>query len=73
VVSIPRRRGFGASHAIRQSLVFLNMPALQQPEVYLSRSDSLFDGAGRLADERTRRFLGQFLEAFEACIGRLTA
>ena len=27
--------GFGANHHLRQSLVFLDMPCLQQPEVYL--------------------------------------
>jgi chromate reductase len=27
--------GFGANQHLRQSLVFLNMPTLQQPEVYL--------------------------------------
>ena len=27
--------GFGANHHLRQSLVFLNMPALQQPEAYV--------------------------------------
>ena len=34
--------GFGANHAIRQSLVFLNMPVLQQPEaIYRRRSIAL--------------------------------
>ena len=27
---------FGANHHLRQSLVFLNMPVLQQPEMYLA-------------------------------------
>src|SRR4029453_2355804 len=28
--------GFGANHHLRQSLVFLDMPALQQPEAYIT-------------------------------------
>jgi len=27
--------GFGANHHLRQTFVFLNIPAMQQPEVYL--------------------------------------
>src|SRR4051794_19031026 len=35
--------GFGANHHLRQSLVFLNVPAMPQPEVYLGNADQLFD------------------------------
>src|SRR5258706_11899977 len=34
--------GFGANHHLRQSLVFLNMPTLQQPEAYVGHAASLF-------------------------------
>lgn len=37
--------GFGANHHLRQCLVFLNMPVLQQPEAYLGRVDSTLDGS----------------------------
>jgi chromate reductase, NAD(P)H dehydrogenase (quinone) len=30
---------FGANHHLRQSLVFLNVPTMQQPEAYLSHAD----------------------------------
>src|SRR6476620_3040202 len=33
---------FGANHHLRQSLVFLDMPALQQPEAYISNAGKLF-------------------------------
>jgi chromate reductase len=62
---------FGANHHLRQALVFLNMPTLQQPEVYLSRVRELFDETGRLTNESTRDFLRSFLEAFEAWIEAL--
>jgi chromate reductase, NAD(P)H dehydrogenase (quinone) len=52
--------GFGANHAIRQSLVFLNMPILQQPEAYISKVATLFDASGALTDEGTRKFLTKF-------------
>jgi chromate reductase len=56
--------GFGANHHLRQSLVFLNVPAMQQPEAYIGGADKLFDAAGALANEDTRKFLGSFIQAF---------
>jgi len=41
--------GFGANHHLRQSLVFLNVPAMQQPEAYIGGADKLFDASGKLA------------------------
>lgn len=38
--------GFGANHQLRQSLVFLNVPVLAQPEAYLAQADQLFDEQG---------------------------
>ncbi|MET0232342.1 MAG: NAD(P)H-dependent oxidoreductase, partial [Rhodanobacteraceae bacterium] len=58
--------GFGANHHLRQSLVFLNVPALQQPETYLSHADKLFDEAGRLASDKTREFLEKLMHAYAA-------
>jgi chromate reductase, NAD(P)H dehydrogenase (quinone) len=45
--------GFGANHHLRQSLVFLNVPAMQQPEAYLGGADKFFDAKGQ-----KRRALG---------------
>jgi chromate reductase len=56
--------GFGANHHLRQSLVFLNVPAKQQPEAYIGGDDKLFDASGKLANDGTRKFLQQFIEAF---------
>jgi chromate reductase, NAD(P)H dehydrogenase (quinone) len=56
--------GFGANHHLRQALVFLDMPVLQQPELYLCRSDEQFDDRGELRDERVRELLARFMEAF---------
>ena len=56
--------GFGANHHLRQSLVFLNVPVMQQPEAYIGAADKLFDESGRLANDGTRKFLQGFMQAF---------
>ena len=56
--------GFGANHHLRQSLVFLNVPAMQQPEAYIGGADKLFDASGKLANEATGKFLGHVMQAF---------
>ena len=40
--------GFGANHAVRQSLVFLDMPCMQMPEAYLGGAANLFEDSGKL-------------------------
>ena len=63
--------GFGANHHLRQSLVFLNVPILQQPEAYLGRVDKLFDEHGKLANDGPRKFLLDFMQAFANWVGTL--
>ena len=65
--------GFGANHALRQSLSFLNMPTLPQPEVYLANVASMFDDAGTLTDASARGFLTTFMTTFAAWIGKHAA
>jgi chromate reductase len=60
--------GFGANHHLRQSLVFLNMPAMAQPEAYLGGADKLFDAAGKLSNSSTHEFLTKFMQAFVAWV-----
>jgi chromate reductase len=60
--------GFGANHHLRQSLVFLNIPAMPQPEAYISGADKLFDGSGKLINDGTRKFLQGFMQAYAAWI-----
>lgn len=60
---------FGANHHLRQSLVFLNVPAMQQPEAYVSDAGNLFDDAGKLKDDKTRGFLQKFVTAYAAWVG----
>ena len=65
--------GFGANHHLRQSLVFLDMPVLQQPEAYVGGAGSLFDEHGGLADGGTRDFFRGFIETFARWIERHSA
>jgi len=62
--------GFGANHHLRQSLVFLDVPAMQQPEAYIGGAAALFDDAGKLTNPSTRDFLRQFGEAFARWVER---
>ncbi len=62
---------FGANHHLRQSLVFLDMPAMQQPEAYVGGVAGLLDARGRLTNEKTREFLRKFAAAFAAWIERI--
>jgi Predicted flavoprotein len=59
---------FGANHHLRQSLVFLDMPVLQQPEAYIGGIAQLIDPSGEVTRPDTQAFLRQFLEQFERWI-----
>ena len=63
--------GFGANHHLRQSLVFLDMPILQQPEAYVGQAAKLFAEDGSLASEGTRTFFKSFIDAFAQLIERV--
>jgi chromate reductase len=61
--------GFGANHHLRQSLVFLNVPCMQQPEAYVGNAGSLFDEAGALA-EKSKPFLQGFIDAYAQWVAK---
>jgi chromate reductase len=56
--------GFGANHHLRQSLVFLNVLPMQQPEAYIGNAASLFDESGNLANDSIKGFITKFINAF---------
>jgi chromate reductase, NAD(P)H dehydrogenase (quinone) len=56
--------GFGANHHLRQSLVFLHVPAMAQPEAYIGGADKLFDVNGKLINDGTRKFLQGFMQSY---------
>ena len=61
---------FGANHHLRQSLVFLDVPAMQQPEAYIGGAAQLFDADGRVTGDTTRAFLTKYMEAFAVWVAR---
>ena len=65
--------GFGANHHLRQSLVFLNVPAMQQPEVYIAGAAKLFDANGNITNEKTRELLVKFMDAFAAWVVKISS
>jgi chromate reductase len=64
---------FGANHHLRQSLVFLNVPTMPQPEAYIGNAASLFDDKGTLVNDSTCDFLQKFLQAFAQWIDHNSA
>jgi chromate reductase len=64
--------GFGAYHHLRQTLVFLNVPALNV-EAYIGGAFALFDDNGELVNESTTEFLRGYGEAFKAWIEKILA
>jgi NAD(P)H-dependent FMN reductase/ketosteroid isomerase-like protein len=73
VVSVtPYQMGaMAANHAVRQALVYLNMPAMQQPEAYVAKVRDLLDSHGTLKNRKTRQFLAEFMVAFQRWIARV--
>ena len=62
--------GFGANHHLRQSLVFLDVPCMQQPEAYIGGAAKMFNDQGKLAHEDSRDFLRKFMQAFGDWVAR---
>lgn len=64
--------GFGANHHLRQGLVFLDMPVMQQPEAYIGTAQNLFDKDGKLINEDTGKFLDTIMDTYVKWVGKLT-
>lgn len=63
--------GFGANHHLRQSLVFVNVAVMAQPEAYVGGAANIFDAEGRLTNNQTREFLTKFMGAFRAWVDKI--
>lgn len=64
---------FGANHHLRQSLVFLNIPTMAQPEAYVGGAAKLFDEHENLTNDSTREFLKKFMAAFAEWVAKYSA
>ncbi len=70
-VSIGQIGAFGANHHLRQMATFLDMPMLQQPEMYLGPAEKLFTEHGEIKEASTRELLTKFVTAFSEWIERV--
>jgi chromate reductase len=61
-----------ANLALRQALVFVNLPVMQQPEAYISGAAELFGDDGTVTNAETRAFLEKFMAAFAEWVTKLT-
>jgi chromate reductase len=61
-----------AQYHLRQMFVFLNMFAINQPEVMIGNADRRFDDDGNLIDETTRKLIGDLLSNLVDWTRRLT-
>jgi NAD(P)H-dependent FMN reductase/ketosteroid isomerase-like protein len=62
---------FGANHALRQTFVFLNMPVMQQPELYIGKIGEALDAEGKVKDPETSTLLDKFMGSFESWVTRI--
>ncbi|WP_195853065.1 NADPH-dependent FMN reductase [Aerococcus mictus] len=53
-----------ANHTLRQSLVFLDRPVMQQPELYIGNSANFIGENGEITAEDTQEFLANAGKAF---------
>lgn len=56
--------GFGANHHLRQTFVFLDIPAMLQPEAYIGHAGDLFDASGDIKKPDTLDFLKKYIHSF---------
>ncbi len=65
--------GMGANHVLRQSMVFLDVPMMQQPEAYIGNAAKLFTESGDLASDDTRKFFSAVIDAYAEWVVRIVA
>lgn len=66
--SIARFGTVRAQLILRQTLLYLKMPAVMQPEVTVTNASERFDHEGNLNDERTRKQVAALLEALHQLV-----
>ncbi len=73
VVSVtPYNNGaFGANHALRQCMVFLDVPVMQQPEMYISNAGKSFGDNGDFTNDDTKKLFTRFIGAYAEWVEKL--
>lgn len=62
--------GAMANHNIRQAVVFLNIPMMQQPEAYVGNAFNIWKEDGKTAVEKTEEIFQKFIDAYEAWVNK---
>jgi chromate reductase len=62
-----------AQYHLRQTMVFLNMLALNRPEIMVPFADKKFDDKGRLTDETTKEKVKELVAALVEWINKVKA
>jgi chromate reductase, NAD(P)H dehydrogenase (quinone) len=57
-----------AQQHLRNSLAYLDMPTLGQPEAFIQAKEGLFDGAGNIGNEDSRKFLQDWMNRYVAWV-----
>lgn len=70
--SIGRIATARAQYHLRQSFVFLDIHAINQPEVMIGEASQRFDSQGNLTDETTKKLIRRLLENLAAWARRLS-
>ncbi|MHA6727818.1 NADPH-dependent FMN reductase [Chryseobacterium sp. A301] len=68
-VTLSALGAFGANHVLRQSMVFLDVYMMQQPEAYIGKASELFEKDGEMVED-TKKFLKSFMDAYEKWVLR---
>ena len=62
-----------AQAQLRISMEHCSAPVMPTPQVYVGLAGQKFGADGRLSDEKTRAFIGKYLEEFAVWVGRNNA
>jgi chromate reductase len=60
--------GFGANHALRQCMVFLDMPLMQQPEAYIGNAANQLGEDGKVNNDQLKGMLTKIGATFAAWV-----
>lgn len=63
--------GFGANHHLRQSLTFVDVPVMQQPEAYIGQIRNVLGEDGSIRDGKSKAFFESVMTAFADWVDRL--
>jgi chromate reductase len=63
--------GARVQYHLRQTFVFLNMSAVNKPEVFVTFAAQKFDDKGKLLDKQAKELIGQLLDNLVALARRL--